>query len=55
MIKGYAAFEAGGELKLFEYDPGALGRGEVEIEVEHCEVLHPPIQSPRGFPCRNFI
>jgi uncharacterized zinc-type alcohol dehydrogenase-like protein len=40
MIRGYAAFEAGGELKPFEYDPGALGRDEVEIEVEHCGICH---------------
>ena len=33
MIKAYAASEAGGELKPFEYDPGLLGRHEVEIDV----------------------
>ncbi len=40
MIKGYAAFEAGGELKPFEYDPGELGRHDVEIDVEHCGICH---------------
>jgi len=40
MIKAYAATEAGGELKPFEYDPGELGRHEVEIDVEHCGICH---------------
>jgi len=40
MIKAYAALEAGGELKPFEYDPGPLGRDEVEIAVEHCGICH---------------
>jgi len=40
MIKAYAAFEAGGELREFEYDPGPLGHDEVEIAVEHCGICH---------------
>lgn len=40
MIKAYASFEAGGELHPFEYDPGPLGRHEVEIDVEHCGICH---------------
>jgi uncharacterized zinc-type alcohol dehydrogenase-like protein len=40
MIKAFGAFEAGGELKPFEYDPGPLGRHEVEIKVEHCGICH---------------
>lgn len=40
MINAYAASEAGGELKPFEYDPGPLGHHEVEIEVEHCGICH---------------
>jgi len=40
MIQAYAAFEAGGELKPFEYDPGPLGEDEVEIDVEHCGICH---------------
>ena len=40
MIKAYAAFEAGGKLKPFEYDPGQLGTSEVEIAVEHCGICH---------------
>jgi len=40
MIKAYAAHEAGGELKPFEYDPGQLGRNDVEIDVEHCGICH---------------
>lgn len=40
MINAYAAFEAGGELKPFEYDPGPLGKNDVEIAVEHCGICH---------------
>lgn len=40
MIKAYAVFEAGGELKPYEYDPGALGADQVEINVEHCGICH---------------
>ena len=40
MIKAYAAFEPGGELKPFEYDPGELGADEVEIDVQYCGICH---------------
>ena len=40
MIKAYAASEAGGELKPFEYDPGPLGGHDVEIAVESCGLCH---------------
>lgn len=40
MIKAYAALEAGGILQPFEYDPGPLGRDEVEIAVESCGICH---------------
>jgi uncharacterized zinc-type alcohol dehydrogenase-like protein len=40
LIKSYAALEAGGELQPFEFDPGNLGRNEVEIDVEHCGICH---------------
>lgn len=40
MIKAYAAFEAGGSLQPFEFDPGPLGRDEVEIAVESCGICH---------------
>jgi len=40
MIHAYAAFEPGGELQPFEYDPGPLGAREVEIDVEHCGICH---------------
>ncbi|MCA6060671.1 MULTISPECIES: NADPH-dependent aldehyde reductase Ahr [Thalassolituus] len=40
MIKAYAAFEPGGELKPFEYDPGPLGDHDVEIDVEYCGICH---------------
>ena len=40
MIKAYAAHEPGGQLKPFEYDPGPLGRNEVEIDVFSCGICH---------------
>lgn len=40
MIKAYAAFEAGGQLQPFEYDPGPLGAHDVEIAIEHCGICH---------------
>ncbi len=40
MIKAYAAHEPGAELKSFEYDPGPLGRDEVELEVASCGICH---------------
>ena len=40
MIKAYAAFEPGGELQPYEYDPGPLSAGDVEIEVEFCGICH---------------
>jgi uncharacterized zinc-type alcohol dehydrogenase-like protein len=40
MVKVHAATEPGAELKPFEYDPGPLGRQEVEIEVTHCGICH---------------
>lgn len=40
MIKAYAAFEAGGALAPFEYDPGPLGSDEVEIAVSYCGICH---------------
>lgn len=40
MIQAYAAFEKGGELKPFEYDPGPLGDEDVEIQVEYCGICH---------------
>lgn len=40
MIKAYAAFEPGGKLQPFEYDPGSLGDYDVEIAIEHCGICH---------------
>ncbi|MFH2055271.1 MAG: NAD(P)-dependent alcohol dehydrogenase [bacterium] len=40
MIKAYAASEPGGNLEPFEYDPGALGKRDVEIDVEHCGICY---------------
>lgn len=40
MIQAYAAKEPGGKLEPFEYDPGALGASQVEIEVDYCGICH---------------
>jgi len=40
MFHAYAAHEAGGELKPFEYDPGPIGDDDVEIAVQHCGICH---------------
>lgn len=40
MINAYAAKEPGGKLETYSYDPGPLGAGEVELEVEHCGICH---------------
>lgn len=42
-IKAYAAAGAGAILQPFEYDPGELGRDEVEIKVSHCGICHSDI------------
>lgn len=39
-IQGLAAHAAGAELLSFRYDPGELGRQEVEIGVTHCAICH---------------
>ncbi|MEX2962505.1 NAD(P)-dependent alcohol dehydrogenase [Microbulbifer sp. TYP-18] len=40
MINAYAAFEPGGELKPFTYDPGELPADQVEIDVLYCGLCH---------------
>ncbi len=40
MIKAYAAFEPGGPLKSYEYDPGSLSPQDVEISIEYCGICH---------------
>ncbi|MGA8180820.1 MAG: hypothetical protein WB792_12235 [Desulfobacterales bacterium] len=39
-IKAYAANKAGGRLDPFEYDPGALGIDQVEIDIRSFGVCH---------------
>lgn len=39
-IKAYAALEQGGKLQPFEYDPGELGKEQIEIRVTHCGICH---------------
>ncbi len=43
MIKSYAAFEAGDELRPFEYDPGPLKGQEVEVDVLYTGICHSDI------------
>ena len=40
MIKAYAAFEAGGKLQPYDYDPGMLNDHDVEIAIEYCGICH---------------
>ncbi|MBU1311022.1 MAG: NAD(P)-dependent alcohol dehydrogenase [Gammaproteobacteria bacterium] len=40
MINTYAALEAGGKLVAWQYDAGALGRNDVEINVDYCGICH---------------
>ncbi|MBU2179233.1 MAG: NAD(P)-dependent alcohol dehydrogenase [Gammaproteobacteria bacterium] len=40
MIKAYAALAPQSELTLIEYDPGPLGRQDVEIAVDYCGICH---------------
>lgn len=40
MIKAYAATTAGSQLTPIEYDPGPLGRQDVEIDVDYCGICH---------------
>ena len=40
MVNAYAAFEQGGVLQPFEYDPGPLGRQQMDIQVEYCGICH---------------
>lgn len=40
MVNAYAAFEQGGVLQSYEYDPGPLGRQQVDIQVEYCGICH---------------
>ena len=39
-VKAYAADEAKGELKPFEFELGEIGATEVDIEVESCGICH---------------
>lgn len=39
-IQGLAAHAAGAELLPFRYEPGDLGRHDVEIEISHCGICH---------------
>ena len=40
MIRSYAAKEAGGELEVYEYDPGELKPQDVEVQVDYCGICH---------------
>jgi alcohol/geraniol dehydrogenase (NADP+) len=40
LFTAYAAKEAKGELKKIEFDPGALGADQVEIDVAYCGICH---------------
>lgn len=40
IFHAYAAHEPGGKFQPFEYDPGELGKEDVEIQVEYCGICH---------------
>lgn len=40
MIRSYAAKEAGGELEVYEYDPGELRPQDIEVQVDYCGICH---------------
>lgn len=39
-VRAFAAFKPKGPLEAFEYEPGPLGGGQVDIAVSHCGVCH---------------
>lgn len=39
-VIAYAAMEAGGQLRPYEYDAGALDPLEVDVDVTHCGICH---------------
>lgn len=43
MIKAYAAMAPGAKFEAFEYDPGPLGKNDVELNVESCGICHSDI------------
>ena len=40
MIKAYAAQKPKGKLEAFQYDPGTLGKDNIEIDVMYCGICH---------------
>jgi len=40
MINAYAAMKANSKLVPWQYEPGKLGRDDVEIEVDYCGICH---------------
>lgn len=40
MIRAYAAKAAKGKLERFDYDPGPLKPGQVEVKVDYCGICH---------------
>jgi uncharacterized zinc-type alcohol dehydrogenase-like protein len=43
-IKAYAAKSAKGKLEPFDYEPGPLGPGDVEVAVTHCGICHSDLE-----------
>ncbi len=54
MIKSYAAKEAGGELEVYEYDPGELKPQDVEVQVDYCGICHSDLSMGRSA-CRDWL
>ena len=43
MINAYAAMNPGEKLTPYTFDPGELGKNEVEITVKYCGICHSDI------------
>ena len=43
MTTGFAATEAGGKLKEFQYDLGPLGDHQVDVKVDYCGICYSDI------------
>jgi len=48
MIHAYAAHDPGGKLGRFEFDPGALGPDQVEIDVAYCGICYSDLSMLRN-------
>jgi len=50
MIRAFAAHEPGGRLERFDFEPGDLQSGQVEIDVVTCGICHSDLSMLEHFP-----